>query len=219
MKGRSTNQRTKPSSRSKALRKQSGDDGALMHVTHPPRLPEYAVRHGTVLRFVTNAAVAQDITFQMLLDTILVATSATAGYDLFWMVKVRFVELWASPLLGSAVTVGVNFDGNAAGLSGDARYHTDTSMGVQPAHVKAKPSPKSQSALFQFSGLASAFNINCPSGTVVDVGLTFVQSSQAQAKNVSNALVGATVGAPYWRGLDGLAIATTKFTPVSTAPI
>jgi hypothetical protein len=171
------------------------------------------VRHGTRLRFVVNAAVDQDITYKDLMDTILVATSSTALYDLFQMVKVRAVEVWAAPLLGSAVSVGVAFDSVSAGEIGDLRWHTDTSMAVQPAHVKARPSPKSQAAQFQPQSAASAFHLTCPTGSVVDVELTFVQSAQLVSNFATNVGVGLTTGASYWRGLDGLAIATTKLTP------
>lgn len=172
------------------------------------------MRHGTRLRFVANVAVDQDITYKDLLDTMLVATSSTALYDLFLMVKCRAVEVWAAPLLGSAVNVGVAFDSVTSGELGDLRWHTDTSMGVQPAHVKARPSPKSQAAQFQPQSAAPAFHLSCPAGTVVDVELTFVQSAQQGANFATNVGVGLTTGAAYWRGLDGLAIATTKLTPV-----
>jgi len=185
----------------------------LMHITHPPQIQEYQVRHGTRLRFIANAAVAQDVTYQNLLDTMLFAATTTSGYDLFNRVKVRAVEVWTTPLLGNASRVAVAFDGGGAGLLGDKKWHTDTSMGVQPAHVLARPAKKSLAANFQLSSNASAFFLDCAAGSVVDVELTFVQSAQADVTACQNALVGATVGAMYWRGLDGLASATTKLTP------
>lgn len=133
--------------------------------------------------------------------------------------KIRAVEVWATPLLGSAVTVSVVFNSTSAGFQGDQRFHTDTSMGIEPAHVRAVPSAKAQASQFQPSSAQDAFLLTCPSGAVVDVELTFVQSSVAAATIVQNALVGATVGAPYWRGLDGLAIATSKFNPVAVAVV
>jgi hypothetical protein len=180
-------------------------------ISHPPPIQEYAVRHGTRLRFVLTAGFSGSITYQNLLDTMLMAATTILGYDIFQFVKVRAVEAWASPLLGSAVTVAVAFDGQAAGFVGDMRYHTDTSMGVQPAHIKARPSPNSQASQFQVASAQNAFYLDAPQGSVVDVELTFVQSSTAQAVAAQNALVAATAGAPYWRGLDGLAVATTKF--------
>jgi len=124
------------------------------------------------------------------------------------------VEVWCDQTAGNAATVQVIFDGVSAGSVGDQRLHTDTSMGIQPAHVKCRPSPKSLASTFQITSNNTAFYVGCPSGSVVDVELTFVQSSTLTAVATQNVLVGAVAGAPYWRGLDGLAIATTKFTPV-----
>jgi hypothetical protein len=188
-------------------------------IPHPPQIHEYAVRHGTRLRFVCNAAFNAGITFQNLLDTMLVATSAIVGYDQFFAVKIRGVEVWATPALGTAVDVSVIFDAAVVGQIGDQRLHTDTSMGIEPAHVKCKPSPKSLASDFQLSTANIAMFLSCPAGAVVDVELTFVQSAAAQSVEALNALVGATVGAPYWRGLDGVAAATSKFTPVAPAVI
>lgn len=175
------------------------------------------MKHGVRLRFVANAAFAGNITFQNLLDTLLMAATATTGYDLFYAVKVRAVEIWAEAILGSASTVSVGFMGLSGSSFGDQRLHTDTSMGVEPAHVLARPSPKSLAANFQPSSSAIALTMTVPSGAVVDLELTFVQSVQVQATAAQNALVGATAGGAYWRGLDGLASATSKFTPVVLA--
>jgi len=183
-------------------------------ISHPPAIQEYAVRHGTRLRFVTNTTVGQAITYQNLLDTLLMAATTTTGFDMFEAVKVRSVEAWCDQTAGNAATIQVIFDGVSVGSVGDQRMHTDTSMGIQPAHVKCRPSSKSLASLFQLSSNNTAFYIGCPSGTVVDVELTFVQSTTLTAVATQNVLVGAVPGAPYWRGLDGLATATTKFTPV-----
>jgi len=188
-------------------------------ISHPPSIRDYAVRHGTRLRFTLNASFAAGITWADLLDTMLVAASAVAGYDQFFSVKIRAVEVWATPLLGSATTVSVIFDGSTVGLVGDQRLHTDTSMGIEPAHVRAVPAPRSLAADFQLSSTNIAFFLSAPQGAVIDLELTFVQSAAAQAQAAQNALVGATIGAPYWRGLDGLGVATSKFTPVAPAAI
>jgi len=191
-------------------------DGELMHVTHPPQIPSYTLRHSTKLRFVSSAAFDTVITWQNLLDTILVAATATTGFDVFETVKIRFVEVWAAPLLGSAVSVSVAFAGLTAGQVGDQKIHTDTSMGVQPAHVKARPDRKSLASDFQSSGATNAFTLTVPAGAVIDVALTFI-GIFASAKAAQNALVAATAGAFYVRGLDGLAVASTQLVPVIRA--
>lgn len=196
---------------SRGPRRQQG----MQVISHPPPIQEYAVRHSTRLRFVTNAAFVGNITFQNLLDTMITAITAVLGYDQFFAVKVRGVEVWADAVAGNASSVLVQFAGITGASFGDQRLHTDTSMGIQPAHVKCRPAPKTLAANFQSSTAAEAFHLEVPSGAVVDVELTFVQSALIQATAAQNALVGATIGAPYWRGLDGVATAASKFVPVT----
>jgi len=192
--------------------RQSAPQVSPVAITHPPSLGNFEIVHSTRLRFVTNAAqLEQPITYQNLLDLILFLTSATAPYDVFTSVKVRAVELWAAPLLGSAVTTTVRFVGETAGSIGSLKTVTDTSMGVQPAHVKARPGANTLASMFQVSSGAVAFDLTCPTGTVVDVELSYknLPGIAVAAQNVS---VGATVGILAYRGLDGLGAATSKFT-------
>jgi len=184
-------------------------------IPHPPQIGGYQVCHSTILRFQTNAAVDTFITFQNLLDTLLLAATAVAGFDLFRLVKIRKVEIWALPVVGNASSITLQFNGVTAGAVGDQQLHTDTSMGIQPAHVSARPSPRCLAADFQPSSAAAAFSLTAPSGSVVDVHLSF-RGTFALATACQNALVGATVGAVYLRGLDGLAKATSLFTPPDT---
>jgi hypothetical protein len=182
-------------------------------ISHPPQIPSYEIRHGVRLRFASNAAVSQAITFQNLLDTIVFAATAVLGYDVFSSVKIRRVQVWALPVIGNAATVSVQFAGAVAGAIGDQKLHSDTSMGIQPAHVSARPAPKSLAANYQLPGSGTAFFLVCPTGSVVDVELSFVGSFDI-AVAAQNALVGATVGATLLRGLDGLAVSATKLPTV-----
>jgi hypothetical protein len=186
-------------------------------IPHPPPINKYEIRHSTRLRFVANAAISQGITFANLLDTLLFATSATAVYDVFGAVKIRAVEVWSVPSLGAATTVSVVFNGTSAALLSDQSVHTDTSMGIEPAHVLARPNARSLAATFQESATASsAFVLICPTGSVVDVELSFIGvfADPVLAQNVA---VAATAGATYLRGLDGLATSTTKLPPAISA--
>jgi len=187
-------------------------------VSHPPQIPNLTVTHGVRMRFIANAAFAANVTFQNLLDIFLVATSSTAGFDLFHTVKIRAIEAWAVASSGNAETVLLIYDGATAGILGDFKEHSDTSMGIQPAHIKCKPSPKSLASDYQLSSGTSAFFLGCPSGTVIDVELTF-QQYLSSAVAAQNALVGATTGASYVRGLDGVATATTKLQAVASTVI
>jgi hypothetical protein len=150
----------------------------------------------------------------------LVATTAIAGVQLFQAVRIRKVEMWAIPAQGGLPTsVSVEFSGVTAGIVGDQLIHTDTSMGVQPAHVSAVPSARSLASDYQVASSATAFQLTVTNAAsvVVDVHFTFRGQLGVAPGAVSQALVGATVGAQYLRGLDGLAIASTTLGPEYSA--
>jgi len=183
-----------------------------MVISHPPPIPRYEVRHSTVLRFVATSAVDQNFTFQNLLDTFLFAATALQGWDLFIAVKVRAIEMWSLPAIGATTTVECQYTGVSAGAVGDLQTHSDTSMGIQPAHLIARPNAKSLASNYQISNADIAFYLKCPAATVVDVHLSFTQAFVTD-KVAQNALVGAAIGAIYLRGLDGLAAAATVLPP------
>lgn len=185
-----------------------------MLIPHPPPIASLGIVHSTKLRFITNAAVNQTaITFQNLLDLINVALTTVTASQLFVRVRVRAVEIWATPVLGAATTVQVEYVGGVAGDQGDGRIATDTSMGIEPAHVRSRPAPRSGVALFQGTSTDSAFTLTCPSGAVVDVELSF-RGLPGIFTATQNAPVGAVAGGWYYRGLDGLALGATVFVPV-----
>jgi hypothetical protein len=194
----------------------AGRRGDNQMISHPPQLPSYGITRDVRMRYQTGAAVDASITFQNLLDTVLVAVSATSGYDVFDAVRVNSVEAWAAPVTGAPVTIGISYNGETVGAAGDQKQHTDTSMGIQPAHVKARPDALTQAGQFQASSANTAFTLFAPANTVVDVSLTLRQPMFAQATVAQNPLAGAATGALYYRGLDGKGAATTSF-PVQGA--
>jgi hypothetical protein len=183
-----------------------------MLISHPPPISPQIVHHQR-MRFVANTAVFKNISFQNLLDTIGVAITAILGYDLFDQVKLSSVELWSLPAIGSSNLISVQFSGAAPGSIGDGAVHSDNSMGIQPAHVLARPNSLSQSAQWQPSSAAASFALTCPTGTVVDVSLSFRMITTSAPQALQNALVAAVVGDVFYRGLDGLALAATSLTP------
>jgi len=188
-------------------------------IPHPPQLPSYGITRDVRMRFQATAGAESGVTFQNLLDTVLVATSATTGVDLFEQVRVNSVELWSIAALGTPSTAILVFDGTTAGAAGDMKTHTDTSMGVEPAHVKARPDPLTQAGQFQASSANAAFLLDVAAGTVIDVSLTFRQPVLGVANSSQNVLVGATPGAVYYRGLDGKTTALTNFPVVGAISV
>jgi len=145
----------------------------------------------------------------------LVATSATTGFDIFDTVKVKMVEMWASPPQSNApLTVSVDFAGGVTGAAGDGAIFQDTSMGIEPAHVRAVPTKRCAAAMYQGSSAFVAFTLPaCPINAVIDVLVTYKNAAVAPVA-AAQALVGAAAGQFYYRGLDGLAVASTKFPTV-----
>jgi len=119
--------------------------------------------------------------------------------------------MWSVPTLGTATTVSVIFNGVNAGATGDNMFHTDTSMGIEPAHLSVRPSRKAQASQFQIQQATAAFTITAPMGAVVDVHLSFKGSTLGATQAAQNASVAAPVGSTFWRGLDGAAVATTPW--------
>jgi len=180
-------------------------------IPHPPQLPSYGITRDVRLRFQATAAAQQAFTFQNLLDCILIATGATAVFDLFEGVRLNSIEMWVIAALGTPATLTCIFDGLTVGAMGDQKTHTDTSMGVEPAHVKARPDRLTQAGQYQPSSTAVAFRLDTPAGTVIDVSLSFRQPMLSQAVAAQNVAVGATTGAVYYRGLDGKTTALTNY--------
>lgn len=183
-------------------------------ISHPPQLGNYLLKHSVRLRFVATAAFSTVFSYQNLLDCILVASSATTGWDIFHRVRVRGVEMWSIAALGTAASVSCQFNGSGTGISGDGKFHTDTSMGVEPAHLFARPVRDSLPDLFQASSSNSVMTLEGGAGTVIDLLLSY-QQVNGIGTAAQNALVGATTGVLYWRGLDGVGISTSNFIPPS----
>jgi len=187
-------------------------------ISHPPEIPDLNVRHSTRLRWIVNSAVASaSITFQNLLDTLVVGTSATTVADAFFAVKIRKVEMWADSVVGTSTTVTCVFAGTGTGFVGDQKVNTDSSMGIQPAHVMSRPSPKSLASNYQVSSTQQALSLTAPVGAVIDLELSFIQIFGGGGVAAQNASVATNAGALYQRGLDGLAAAGTKYTPTAPA--
>lgn len=184
--------------------------GGNQMIPHPPQLPSYGIVRDVRMRFISNAAFSAQITFQNLLDTIGVAITTVLGANLFDAVRLNSIEMWAIPAVGSGPqTLILTFNGSVLGAVGDQKTHTDTSMGLEPAHVKCRPDKRTQAGQFQNALTNPAFDLVCPINTVIDVSLSFRQPVFGNVINPANALVGATPGAVYYRGLDGKAAGVT----------
>jgi hypothetical protein len=168
---------------------------------------------------VTTALVQQAFTYQNLLDTMNVALTTVTAENLFTHVKVRRIEMWCVPVVGGTALVACQFVGAGGGSLGSGRVASDTSMGIQPAHIKVAPDRQSQAAQYQVPTGSAAFELTAPVGSVIDVMVSFRNALDNGAAATQNAPVGATAGQIFYRGLDGKAIGTTVVPPQVPAPI
>lgn len=182
--------------------------------THPPQI-QPQVSHNQRFRFTcTSLANKLAITWLNILDLMLVSATATVGYDLFDQARLNFIEVWANNVIGSApASLTVQFPTLVLGQIGDGKVHSDTSVGILPAHIKCAPSKNSQASQWQVSSANTAFLLSCPVGTVIDVDISFKTNSNTPVAS-ANALVGGSAGEVYYRALDGLAVAGTQLPTV-----
>jgi len=183
----------------------------------PFQITDYSIRHNSQMRFICGSNFNGEISYQNLLDCFLFAATAIAPYQVFTGVKVRSVEVWVqpSPVSVTPNIASVTFNGAANQIAGDQRLHTAVSIGQQAGYIRAIPSRGSNAAAFQISNANGCFQIICQTGTIIGVNCTYVQDLNGLAVAAQAASVGATVGALYTRGLDGLPVATSKLLPIN----
>lgn len=168
------------------------------------------------LKFNCGVATTSTITWANVLDTVIFATSSTAAADLFFSARLHAVEVWVPPSVGGVATsaqASIAFD---SPTQGDQRLWICYS-GPQGGYVKAKPSNKSANGLFwQDSSNVTCFTVNnMPVGALIQLSISFrCRMGPGSAVVAAQAGSGMTPGTLYLRGLDGLAIASTKFPPV-----
>lgn len=173
--------------------------------------------HNRRLRF-GLATGGHNITYINLCDAINVATAATTAYQLFDFVRVVGVEMWTIAAVGLNATLTLNFSGQTPGLVGDSDQYTDTSMGIEPAHIRARPSPKCTASTWQpGSNSGTAFSVKSDTAGIIDVILQYRVNEAYLPATVANAPAGLSAGNIYYRSLDGVALGT--FTPLGVVNV
>lgn len=196
-------------SRNRKKRSKNQSKNQKMILYHPPALKNRNVKWSTRLRFLQTAASLQvNFSETQVMNTVIVAATAITGYQLFSSARIKFIEMWAMSAVGGVPqTVTCTFNGLGIG---DAFTSTDTSIGIEPAHVKVKPRKLSLAAMFFSSSGNILFTLGGPANTIIDVGIEFVYD-WTSSNAATGALVGATPGATYLRGLDGLPTSMTGY--------
>ncbi len=162
------------------------------------------------LEYVLNATYTGSITWRNILDSVLMASSATVGYDVFYSARVHYVEVWTPPtVLGVAAGApALAFDSPS---QGDQKVY-NIPVTPQGGYCKCVPSKNSINGLtWQQSSSLTCFTLNSfTAGTLIRISVVF-RARMLSSNAAQNALSGATAGFVYLRGLDGAAKASSAF--------
>lgn len=165
------------------------------------------------LKFTVVSATTSTITWANLLDTVIIATTSTAAADVFYSARLKCVRVWTPPLAGSnAYQATIAFDSPS---QGDQRVWV-CSSGPAGGYIEARPSRQSLNGkMWEDSSSVGVMTVNSlPVGTLIEVDVVFrSRIGPGSAVTAAQAGSGMTVGTIYFRGLDGLAAASTKFYP------
>ncbi len=164
------------------------------------------------MEWVATAVTTVTITWRNVLDWICMATTSTAGYDVFYSARLHYVEIWTPDAAAGVVA-------NWPSLAFDSPSQGDQRVFQVPCtsnggYAKCKPANSSiNGATWQTSSSVGCFTLSSIGvGTVVRVWLTYrARLGSGSATACANALSGATAGTVYLRGLDGLATASSAW--------
>jgi hypothetical protein len=175
-------------------------------VMNPPEFDSTIISHHRFRgKFASALASPTLITGTELLQSVLVALTATTTSAIYTAYRIRRVQMWGPPAADLVpVTVTLEF---APSIGGGAvgqrpRTYSDTSVGAtEVAVVDQKPSPNSAAAMWQSnlgSGLTAggALSVSGPANTVIDVVMDLVLQN-GDPVLAGPAAVGATAGRIY----------------------
>jgi len=209
----SQNQQRKTKKKQKKVQKQMTLNSGPF--SHPRQIPNYNLKHRCRMRFLVSATLtAQQISWNNLIDTVNFVTAAVSLYNIFRSVKINEIEIWDTSALGAASSLALLWNESDTNLSGDQKMVTDISMGVVPAHIRSKPPIGTLSREWHIGAgpnTTNAFAIWTSASAVVDVDLSFKSGTTGVSNGANVACVGGIIGAVAFRGLDGLAVLTSKF--------
>ncbi len=172
--------------------------------TEHPQVLKISLTKSHTFRFKASSATATSLTTTTLGDMLIMAATATTGYQLMNAFRLRKVEIWgpmASDLV--PVTVSCDFTGSSAQAVGNSVKITDTSIGsMSAAHIVAIPPSDSTASFWQdsSSGLTLC-SLEYPTNSIVDISLEWTFRDSAVPSAVVT-IAGATAGCIYVRKPD-----------------
>lgn len=165
------------------------------------------------LRFTCQSTGIFTVTAKYILDLMYIATSSTAGYCLWDAFRIRFVEIRYGGTSPVPLYAAIQYVGNTGGTQGDYRNHSATSMGVTPMMIHAAPAKTSTASTWQGNSNSVVMELDLPQSAVVDLVFDVRTDDRQTPTAVTYAVVGATAGQLYYRGLDGVAGPASNLAP------
>ncbi len=182
-------------------------------LTKPPQfIPTVKLNH--IFRFRTLSAAGYTVNSDDLLNLYLVATAAATTARLIQAIKLVKVEIWGNvPALGSTPSdVQCEWTAQSGVASfGPSFRVADTSQGITPAHIVARPPKGSLASFWLQSGQTNGavLNLAFPTGSVIDLHVQMCLVDQ-ESPTAGQTTAGATVGRVY----GGTMSSGATFTPI-----
>lgn len=188
---------------------------------HIPNIAGSFNIHHSFQFWVTTALAEGAVKWEHLLNLVIVAYSATAGAALFEAVRIKKVRIWSPSTIPSGSSYqpsNILLTWGSRNALGNGKNNTisSVSMSTKAAHISASPPRDEEPAFWHNESTPSsaggiAFTLTAPVQSIVQVDLELSMTPKSQVAAL-NALVSATSGQMYYRGLDGLAAASTSYT-------
>ncbi len=158
----------------------------------------------TKYRYLCSNAIALDYTINELFKMNVFAATTTLAYSVWRAARIKAVTIWGpcttqgTPVTSSLRPSGIDADNSFADL---LQVYTDTSSDItRPAYVHHrfdKHTPGGAWHYCQSPATMKLFNINCPSGSVVDIEVEYVPAIASTAVPLSYTVAAAIVGVQY----------------------
>jgi len=151
-----------------------------------------------------SAIVALPVTRGNVLSSMLMAVTAGTAYRMIAAVKIVSVQAWAPP---STLPSTTELDLEWVGVNAPSTIISDSSMGVESAHIRTHPPRDSSATWWSLSGQSNETEqlmlLTAPVNSVFDVVMR-LRLVENEAPSLSEAPALATPGKVYYDYLDGL---------------
>jgi hypothetical protein len=149
-------------------------------------------------------------------DSILIATSATTGFQLADQFRIRRITIQQASV--GLAEVAIDSTSTNPSLAAPGRRVVGDSLGGSGV-AYASYTPRKGEIMYEWQHCNSATRLfslytNGNDSAIVELDIDFRSNVVLAPTAVANALTGAVVGTIYFRGLDGLPVASSQLRPL-----